>query len=220
MRSLLAVLLTLLAPLAAHAELYGAIGWARVTSDRPAFNRADLVNLGETPTGNSSNADAIPLALGYRFVKWFAIEASYLDAKELQRANYSARAAADQLSRGTYTREWGYRAIGLSAVGSLFFTERWAAVLKGSANHVTAEYRSRALVTRTDLVPSQTPVNDSTSHKSTEWIPSVALGVAYVGKPIGARLMFERFADKSGLYGQGNDLNGVKSIALQATFSF
>ena len=217
MRILLAMTLALLAT-QVRAELYGALGFARVDSDRPGFNRTDLVDLGQSP-GGSSSGDGLPLAVGYRFGRWLAIEGSFLDAHTVQKVSHSVRAASDPLSRGNYSREWDFRALSVAGIGSLRFGD-WSALLKGALNHVTAEFRSSAVVTRNDLVPPQTLVNESTESRSEEWIPSVGVGLAYEGRPIGVRLIYERFADKAGMYGPGNDLNKIRLLSLQAVAHF
>jgi hypothetical protein len=205
----------------AAAQLYGAVGWARVDSDRPDFGRTDLINLGEAPTGGTNGADTIPLAVGYAFSKPFALELSYLDAHELHSVSYTVSAATDPLSLGTYTRKWSFRSIGLAGVGSLHLgSSSFALVGKLAFNFVTGEYRSTAHATRANVVPPQVLINESSSVKNSDWIPSAALGIAYTGKPIGARLLYERFGSVGGLYGPGNELSAVRAISLQAVMSF
>jgi hypothetical protein len=216
----LALIALLFVATQARAELYAAFGWARVDSDRPGFNRPDLVDIGAAPTGTANGTDTIPVAFGYQFRRWFALEASYLDASDMHKTNNSVRSAADPLSIGNHTREWSFKAVGLSGVGSFWVTERWAAVLKGSLHHVTAEFRSSTHVTRPDLSPIQVLVQESSTVRNREWIPAVGVGIAYVNKPLGARLIYERFANNTGLYGAGNDLSAVKSLSLQAMVFF
>lgn len=219
MKALIALTLALTA-ITARAELYGALGYARVDSDLPALAVPGVVDQGATATGNASGSDSLPIAFGWRFNRWLAAEGSFLQAKPIHETNNSVRATSDPLSRGNATREWSFWSIGLAAVGTFHVFGDFAVLAKGALNYVDAEFKSSTLVTRTDLVPPQTLVNQSVSARSKEWIPSYGLGIGYVGKPIGARLVYERFADKSGLYGAGNDLDGMYSLSLQATFFF
>lgn len=212
MRAVLLLAATLALP--AHAQLYGAVGWSRVTSDRPAIQRADVVDLGSAPTGVNNGTDTIPLALGYRFTKALAIEATYLDASGLHSTRNTVSAVSDPLSRGTHSRDWDWRSIGIAGVGSIYMTERWALVLKGALNRVETDYRESTHVARADLDPPQMLINDSTSYSRKEWIPSVGVGVSYVAEPVGVRLIYERYADR------GSELAKLTALSLQAMFFF
>lgn len=219
MKTKLVFLISALASTNASAQFYGAIGWAGVDSNRPTFSQSGVVDLGEAPTGGNSGTDSLPLSVGYQFNKWLAVEGNYLDAKGIHKTSNTVRTSADPLSRGTATREWDYRSIGLSVVGSVPFGN-FSAFGKASANHVDGKFRSSTVITRSDLTPPQVLVNTQTSASNDAWIPSFGLGVQYNFKPIGVRLMYERFADKSGLFGAGNDLEGVRALSLQVMAFF
>lgn len=163
---------------------------------------------------DAKEAAAISPGLGYRFGKFFSAEAGYFSLSEVQHSS-SVTASPDFLSTVNDHESWKLKGFRLSALGS-FPIGNFSALGRVSVYRLNGEHH-RQIDTHTPASSSSEATTDSGSG----WAPGLGLGVAYNFSPnIQVRAMLERIGNKSGMFGNGNDLGAINTKSVDVVIAF
>lgn len=213
---LIALLVLAIAPALAAADsgFYVFIDAARVSSGGTVSARehdAELASAGfSVQSSRERSRDlAIGIGLGYRLAKHLAIEGSYRNLGSVHHYEASFTSGANL---GLQTKDWKAKSFQLAAIGLVPLAGDLSLVAKGALALIDAQHRTETQIrTPAGAIVSTT---DETTEES-KLLPVLGLGVAYqIAPTVHARLMYEYMRPKSGMYGPGNDLARIQSLAF------
>jgi hypothetical protein len=180
-------------------------------------NDAELAAAGYTAIGSHEDIGYTSLAFGggYRLSKSLAIEATYFDIGELR--YYSAR-FMDGVNVGAEVRRWDASAFGLALVWNRRLTENVGVMLKAAAYRASGDFFYQR--TTRDPVTQALVTFDERRGSGSEIVPGIAAGLTFaLGGPLDARVVYERWANRGGLFGAGNDLTEIQYLSLGFTYT-
>lgn len=152
---------------------------------------------------------------GYRLTAGLAIEATYFDIGELRHYTASFK---DGVNNGAEVRRWDSSALGLALVWQRPLSEEFGLLLKAAAYRASGDFFYQR--TTRDPFTGVLVTFDERTGSGSEIVPALGIGMTYaLSRAAVVRLVYERWADKSGLFGAGNDLTDIHFFALGLTYA-
>lgn len=152
--------------------------------------------------------------IGYRIGKYFAAETAYFSLGEV-RHDSSNTSSPDFLSTVNESESWKLKGFRLSALGSVP-VGNFSVLGRVSAYRLNGDHRRQ--------VNAHTPTSSSssaTTDSGSGWTPGLGIGIAYNFSPnIQVRAMLERIGNKSGMFGNGNDLGALNTKSFDVVITF
>lgn len=177
----------------------------------------DLASTGVTviSSSESKGETAIALGVGFAISRYWAAEAVYLDLGQVHQQSATFRAGANS---GNRVNEWDASGFGLALRASYPLPYGFALFGKAALYRIDGGFRTATLI----LAPNGQLVSSTSSSASgSGTVPALGFGASYaVTARLSARATFERFADKSGLFGDGNDLEAIRLLSVGAWHRF
>lgn len=168
-------------------------------------------------SSESRGETSLTLGAGYQITPRIAVEGSWLDTGQLHQQSVTFTSGPNS---GNRVKEWEASAYGIAAVGNLPLGRGFAALGKIAVYRVDGDYRTNTLILAPP--PSNAIVlrtRESSSGSAT--VPSIGLGLSYqVMRELEARGMIELWQDKSGAFGEGNDLERIRIVTIGAAYRF
>jgi hypothetical protein len=186
---------------------------SRAASANRSANDAALTSAGFTviSSNESTSGSTLLLGVGYAWRR-FAAEIAYVDLGQLHHYSGSFTAGANS---GNQVKEWEASGIQIAARGSLPLVAGFALEGKLGLTRLTGTFRTKTVIT------GPAGSSSSSNAKGTGTLPLFGAGLSYaVTEELSVRGMYERWADKSGVFGDGNDLEKIQLFSIGALYRF